>query len=739
MTIDVAKKHRDQLERLKNNIENAHDAFKENIDRYNEFRNFVFVTTQTQSQINVLATLQKPQIEFNILEAYISRLRGEFSKQEPSIQMSAKPGQKVDPQLIEIIEGHVRYTLQEANKAGLEYHCYTDTLSGGYSAMKVYADYSGEKSFHLDIFLRRCYDPTLTGFDPTAMREDKADAEYCFEIFAKRKTDLEREYPNVKFESITKATGPGPHMGNFQWSYNMNDDEVYLVADYYEKKKTRKTIIQLSDGQVLTNSEYDKFLEDWAAEGKIEQAPIPVGKPRTTDLVTVERYRLVGDQVLEHEETDYKRLPLIFIDGNSILSKKNTTGVVRQMTRPYIYNAKGAQAMLNYHLQTLCNEVENLGPAKLAVPKDGIPPAYLENYLNPQNSLVYVYNQFRNDDPNVPLNPPIPMTRQAIPPEVPAGVEIATKMISNILGSFDTSMAHMTQDQMSGKAVQEVSTLSNSAAMPYVVSFMRGLQSAAQLIVDLIPLYYTTPRTIPIIDKQGNKSYVKINQEGGISLDYDHDAIQVNVEAGVSFGLQQERALQQISMLMHASPAMAQFFGEDGMKHLFKNMSFRGVEVIEEDVERWVKQQMQAKQMMQQAEMQKPKIEQQALQVAAQQVQVEAQVGMAKVQQQAQAEQVKAQLKAAELQMDEKRIQMDLIKALAQMRIEEEKLGIEQQRADDDRIETVIDAAIRQSEHVHGMSHKEFERNLSALESDRGHEINLKGLESKAEKRIIKE
>ncbi len=39
---DVAKRYQDNLARIKKTVRNAHDYFKDNYDRYNEFRRFVF-------------------------------------------------------------------------------------------------------------------------------------------------------------------------------------------------------------------------------------------------------------------------------------------------------------------------------------------------------------------------------------------------------------------------------------------------------------------------------------------------------------------------------------------------------------------------------------------------------------------------------------------------------------------------------------------------------------------------
>ena len=711
----IAGKHLDQLDRIRENIENSYVQFDENYKRYNDFRNFVFVTTQSDNELSLLTQLKKPKVEFNVLEAYISRLRGEFSKHEPSVKCSAKDGKDVDPKVLDVVESHVRYILQEANKSGLEYHCYTDTLSGGFSAMKIFTEYTGEMSFHQDIKMRRVFDPTLVGFDPLATKEDKSDGEFCFEIFPMRKIDFERDYPGIQLDNVNFTKNIGP----FNWSFKVNRDEMLLVADYYEKKKIKKSIVMLSDGQVMTTTEYDEFIERWMADGKIEQPPAIIGKPRTTTIVKIVRYKVIENQIFDYEETDFRRLPIIFIDGNSILSKENGTGTVRQFTRPYIYNARGAQKLKNFCGQTLANEIENMGPSKLIVAKDAIPPAYLDAYVNPQQAVIYIYNAFKNDNVDVPLPAPMPMPRPQIPPEISNAFMGADQLIQNVLGSFDATMSKITTEQVSGVAIQESATLSNASSMPYVVSFLRGLQSAAQSAVDLIPLYYRTPRTIPVISQDGHKSYVKINQDGGIMMDYDNDALEINVEAGVSFNLQKSRALQQIIALMNASPMFAQFINESGIDIILDNVEIHGIESLRERAEAWMQQLQQQKEQM----AQKPNPEEQAIQVMAQQVQSEHELGMQKIQLSAMTEQTKAQLKQQELENDKQKLMLELAKAISESQFDKAKLNIDRQRADDERINSLVDASIKASEHHHDNLDKQFDRNMKIIESMQAKEM----------------
>ena len=89
---ELAKKHTDRLQELKDTVEEAQEYFQENAQRYNEFMRFVFKSSLTDNEAATLADTGKPTIEFGILEAYISRLRGEFAKQQPSLEVRAADG-----------------------------------------------------------------------------------------------------------------------------------------------------------------------------------------------------------------------------------------------------------------------------------------------------------------------------------------------------------------------------------------------------------------------------------------------------------------------------------------------------------------------------------------------------------------------------------------------------------------------------------------------------------------------
>ena len=183
----IKQEAHNSLVRIRKNVSTAYVYFKDNYVRYHDFRKYVFRESVNESQKAMLQQLHRPVVEFNILEAYISRLLGEFSKQEPSVVVMADDLSKVDAQTIDIAEGHLRHIIFDANKNGCEYQVYSDLLGGGFSAIKLWTEYANSLSFNQIIKFDRVYDPTLVGFDPLARNPDKSDGRFCFELFPKSK------------------------------------------------------------------------------------------------------------------------------------------------------------------------------------------------------------------------------------------------------------------------------------------------------------------------------------------------------------------------------------------------------------------------------------------------------------------------------------------------------------------------------------------------------------------------
>ncbi len=646
----VTKSASEQLARVKKNVATSYMYFDENHRRFRDFRRYVFKESINEQQRAVLTQLSRPVVEFNILEAYISRLLGEFSKHEPSIEVSPAEGVPVNQEVLDVVEGHIRHIFHQANKESFAYEIYKDLLSGGYSVAKVWTDFASPMSFNQQIYLARVFDPTLCGFDPMARASHKGDGQFSFEIYPMLEEDFHREFPGVALNNVSYLRD----IEGFNWSYkNASEDKIILVADYYEKKKKKVKIVKLANGRVMTAKNYEKLETYWLENQFIEQIPVVVGEPRMTELETICRYKIIEDQVLEYVETDYTYLPHVFMDGNSIILTQGTSNNTYQMTRPYVYHAKGIQDMTNYAGQTMCNSMENLIQHKFIIMKEAIPQEddYLQALNDIQRANTVVVNAYSENNPDKPIPNPIREVQNIpLPPEVMASFQVTGPMTQTILGSFASNLGKNDND-LSGKAVIESATVGNAAAMPYVVGYLAGLTQIGNIIVDLMPKYIVGKRTLPVVSKGGKKNYQNVNGPDGPMIDYDEKSIKVNIDAGVNFQVQKNQAMEQIVSLMGVSEEFSKFMNSEmGLEILIKNLTVYGSDELQEAIPKWLQmqqqQQQQAMQMQQQAMQNDPRM-------------IKAQADMAKVQMEGQVKQMQFQIDAHKMQMDEQQAQFD--------------------------------------------------------------------------------
>jgi hypothetical protein len=337
--------------------------------------------------------------------------------------------------------------------------------------------------------------------------------------------------------------------------------------------------------------------------------------------------------------------------------------------------------MKNFAGIALANEIENTVQHKVMIAKEALPKEeqWLSAYTDVQKASNYVFNSVHESNPELPISNPIrEVQRVPAPPEIVQAFTGADSLMEQILGSYDASLG-INDNQLSGVAIVEGATQSNSACMPYVVGFMQGLQRASQLYVDLLPKYYTTPRTIPIMDEEGKRQFVKINQENGLPFDFDTNALNVVVKAGASFQIQKSRTIQMVSALQSMNPMFAQFMGEKGLTFLLDNVEGKGVEQLKSMTAEWTQEQEKLKAQAMDAQ------QHQAQQNPAMMKQ---QTDMAKIQ-------MDAQKNAAQHEVDMKQIEVEKLKLKAQVHMNETSASVGLVKAQTERFAKQTDLEIK--------------------------------------------
>lgn len=586
------------MERIKDSVEWAQQYFQENITSFNAFTRFIFKDTFTPEDDDRMTELQLPKLRCNVIEPFVSRLRGEFAQNHPDLKIFAPnsndPG---NAQMIPVVSGILRNIMYHSNSEDIDNETITNMLAGGYHVLRVDYDYDSDDTLDQSLNLSSVYDPTLCGFDPEAIKKHKGDGRFCYTFYPKRLSEIQQDYPNNQLiSSLNKmpfAKNPNNAV-DWTWTDSKTKEKMVLVCEYFEKVYKQVKFVKLMDNSTVTSDEYEQMVKDYEENqtGMPMVKPEIMGKPVNKKVVDrVDRYLIAGDMVLEYDKTIFTDLPLIFFDGNG--KRINN----RHMTRSYVYNVKDVQRARNFLFNQFIDETQNIRKTTILAPKAAIPDEgpYRDAYLNPakaQAALVYEHelvDDMTNEVRQIP--PPQVFPRAPIPPELfQAFVEIKDEIQSQ-LGAYDAQLG--IQDmQLSGKAIIAGSTQANAAAKPYLINYIASMNQVARILLKLIPEVYNTPRTIPIVMPDGKRAYQQINQPNGMNLaGLEPNALDIIIEEGVNFEIERQQAVQDLVNLSQAFPALGQVINSpQGLSVLLDNLNFRGVETLKEMVDQQANQ-----------------------------------------------------------------------------------------------------------------------------------------------------
>lgn len=601
----VAKIYADKLDDIKENIEEAFDYFSRNYERYQEFMRFVFVSTLTDEDAAKLQLVGKPPLTCNILEGFVMQQISEANDNEPSpIVRNAEgvsPMQETQEATRKILQQHLKAVISNPNNDQLADKLKKDMYGGGFTAVKLWIDYAGEKSMQKVIKYDRVFNPCFTFFDPMARASHKGDGEFVGECVPMTEYQFKCEFPEVDISDVRFSASS--NLKSFTWAYKNEKRKIILVAYYYTKKAKKQRIVELSDGQVMTPEAYESYLLRWSLEGHIEQAPEIVNS-RITTLTKICRYTLCQTKMLKYEETEFSIFPIIFGDGNSVEIQESWGGAYQQFTKPYVLHAKGIQKLADFTLQTMGAEIENMVMTKFMAAIEAMPDDsdYLDAYRNPQSPSVMLYKAHLDGNPNAPLPPPTPIPRTQTPAVVLDAFHSTDAKTQMALGSFQ--MQEGLQSDLSGKAMLQSQVMARKNAVAYEMGYLRLYERVCECIIDLLPKLYKTPRSIPIITDEGEYEYRITNGVDAPMMDYDPTTLAITVTAGPSVAAQRQMALQQLTDLCKILPSFAQFLDQKGGTILLDNVDIDGVENLKAMYKEWMNEQQGSQQQNQQLQQQ---------------------------------------------------------------------------------------------------------------------------------------
>jgi hypothetical protein len=436
----------------------------------------------------------RPTLTINHTRTFVRRVVNNMRQQRPRIKVHPV-GDGAQVEDAKVVGGMIRH-IETRSKASVAYD------GGGESAVKIgwgywriLSEWVDERSFDQELKVAPVRNVFTVYDDPACLLPTGADRGWAFLSELMQRAEYKRKYPNAK-NVEWKEGGPGDQMRLWE------SKEQIRLAEYFRVTKKVQTLYKLTTGKTKFASEMepgDIVAMDRAGH-KIQ---------RQSFERVIEWFRLNGQEVVERQTLPGKWIPLIRCLGNLL----DLNGQIR--LRGMVRDIKDSNRMYNYWA-TCETELVALAPRAPWVVAQGQTdghPEWKDANQRPYSTLTYTVVHSNPDDPNSPPVPP-PMRVEAVP--IPAGVMNARQGAEHDMMALAGMPHEPGQDTpgtvVSGVALRRRQALSDIGHFQYYDNQTQAISHTGEILLDLIPHYYSEERMQRIIGEDGVPQTIAINQ-----------------------------------------------------------------------------------------------------------------------------------------------------------------------------------------------------------------------------------
>lgn len=505
-----------------------------------------------------IARKGRPMLTINKMPQHLRQVTNDIRQNRPSVKYRPMDD-KADPEVAEILMGMVRH-IESISDADVAYSTVADHQVGhGLGYLRVSTDYVNETSFDQDIFIGAMVDWDKCHDDPDAKEPAGGDRKWFFCEEKLTEDEFKEKYP--KAEAI-------------DWSYARDidgwfgDDKSVRIVEYFEIVEKSAKLIEWDTG--ATSYEGD---------------PVPPGAlapidDRTSTRKEVIWRKLNGQEVLEEKAFPGKHIPFARVIGNLwyVDGKPHISGLVR--------NAKDSQRMFNVAQSAIVERVLLAPKAPWVTPAEAITGH--ERTWQTANTANHAYLPYNHVDEN---GDPIPSPHRTDPATVEPGLQqvamSASDDIKSETGQYDASLGQKS-NETSGRAIMARQREGDMATFHYVDNLRVAVKHVGRIILGMIPTVYDRKRVARIIgeddaqdkatlDPKHPAAFQKFKDDQGAMQRVFNPTIgtyDVDVSTGPSFSTRRVEAVEAMTQLTQANPALWQSIGD----LLVKNMDWPGAD-----------------------------------------------------------------------------------------------------------------------------------------------------------------
>lgn len=504
----------------------------------------------------------RPCLTINRLPAFIRQVVNDARQNKPSI-VCHPVDDAADPETAEIFNGLIR-NIEQSSDAEVAYDTALDfAVTGGFGYFRINTRYSTDDSFDQDLVIERVANPFSIYGDPHATAADSSDWNSAFVVDTLPKAAFAARWKGaeaVDWTSDGYAGLRGPWL----------DGDQVMVAEHWRREAVTRTILALSDGQVVEEGVYRAQKAMFDALGVSV-----VGRPRHVASHKVTQRIMTGAEVLETVDWAGRYIPIVPVYGEEL----HVDG--KRRLRSLVRDAKDPQRMFNYW-RTTSTELVALSPKAPFIGRKG---AFESDAAKWATANVQTHAYIEYDGPEPPQRQPF------VGPPAGALQEAAhaSDDMKSIMGLYEASLGARS-NETSGRAIMARQREGDVSTFHYIDNLSRAIRHAGRILIDLIPKVYSAPRVVRVLGPGGEASLAPVNQrfevqaaeaaDRGRKIEKIYDLsvgkYDLTVRSGPSFTSRREEAATQMIELIRAYPQAAPLIGD----LLAKNLDWPGADEI---------------------------------------------------------------------------------------------------------------------------------------------------------------
>jgi hypothetical protein len=544
-----AKRKEDLVASIRKWASKAIDADSHNRAHISEAKRFL--NGEHWHKTDKEARKNRPCLVIDRVNPAIDQAVGDQRQNMPSLKVRpTDPKAKVE--WAQIKEGKIRHITSQLNAKMALNKASEHQFQGGIGYLRVVTKYAADDTFEQTVAVEPVYNELGVLWDPTAQAWDRMDGTRCM------------VYEKISKESYKEQYGKEPVSLEVEGdnSFIWRDEDAVIIAEYFVKEFTEKTLYALIDG--TTTEDGDQLIENYELDKE-------TGKPKDRKVNTykIYRYKLDGAEIIEDKkEWPSKFWPVVPVNGKEITvdGKVYRRGITKTAMDP--------QRMYDYYASAATEGFALTSKAKTYVTPEMI-AGHEKQWNDP--SGVYPYKLVNAIDPSDPKS--IAWPQDVPPPQassaILAGLSQAADDIRTTTGRQLASLG-APSNETSGVAIQKRQTEGDVGDFAYTDNLDIAFCRVGEIILDLFPTIYDTRRTIRTLGEDGiTTAEETINDpkniaeagddplsERGLANDMAEGKYEVIVDVGPSYTTQRQEAAALYGTIVQAMPQLLGTIGD---------------------------------------------------------------------------------------------------------------------------------------------------------------------------------